>query len=63
MNRIIFLIIGCMLISISNIFFILYLNLFNIGYSILEYLLYCFKHIECLLFIPGMIILYFKYIK
>ena len=63
MNKIIYFFVGVLLVSISIVFFILYLNLFVIGYNLLEYLLFCFKRIECLLFIPGILILYFKYIK
>ena len=63
MNKIIYFFVGVLLVSISIVFFILYLNLFVFGYNLLEYLLFCFKRIECLLFIPGILILYFKYIK
>ena len=63
MNKIMYFLLGIILISISTIFFLMYTNLINIGYSLLDYILYCLKRIECLLIIPGIIILYFKYIK
>ena len=55
-NKLLF--ISIIFISISSIFFILYLNLFNIGYNVFEYLFFCFRKIECLLIIPGIFILY-----
>jgi len=63
MNKIIYFFVGIFLISISSLFFFLYLNLFNIGCNILDYFLFCFKRIECLLFIPGVIMVYFNYLK
>lgn len=63
MNKIMYFLLGIILISISTIFFIIYMNLINIGYNLFEYLLYCLKRIECLLFIPGIVILYFSFIK
>ena len=59
MNKIIYLIIAAILISISNIYCFLYLNLLNMNYTILDYLLFILKRIECLLIIPGILIIYF----
>ena len=63
MEKIIYFFIGVFLVSISSIFLILYLNLLNMGYSFFDYLLYCFTKLECLIVIPGILILYFKFIK
>lgn len=63
MNKIIYMLLGCLLISISNVYSFLYLNLLNMGYNFLEYLIFILKRIECLMFIPGIIILYFKVYK
>lgn len=57
MKRLFYFILSIIFLSISSIFFILYLNLFNIGYNVFEYLLFCLTKIECLLVIPGIIIL------
>ena len=57
MRKYIFFLLALILISLSITFQILYLNLFSIGYSIGDYLLFILKRIECLLFIPGIIIL------
>lgn len=53
MFKILKIIIGINLISYSMLFFILYLNLFTIGYSGGFYLYQIITHIETLLFIPG----------
>jgi len=58
MNKLIIYIICIILISISTLFIFLYLSLLSMGYNLLEYILFCIKRIECLLFIPGIIILY-----
>ena len=63
MEKIIYFFVGVLLISISSVFFILYMNLLNMGYSVFDYLIYCFTKIECLIFIPGLLILYFKYLR
>ena len=63
MTKIIYFFIGIFFISVSTLFMFLYLNLFNIGYNFFEYLLFCFKRFECLLIIPGMILVYFHYLR
>jgi len=63
MNKIIYFFIGIILISISTLFLFLYLNLISIGYNFFEYLIFCFKKFECLLIIPGFIIIYLNYLK
>lgn len=54
MFKIIKIIIGINLISYSLIFFIMYLNLFAIGYNLKFYLFQIITHFETLLFIPGL---------
>jgi len=53
MFKILKIIIGINLISYSLIFFIIYLNLFVIGYNLEFYILQIITHFETLLFIPG----------
>lgn len=50
--------IGILLTSYSLMFWVIYLNLFNIGYNVFTYLLYMISHFETLLFIPGIFIIY-----
>ena len=49
---------GSFLISYSLMFWIIYLNYFVIGFNILDYFKEIFTHVETLLFIPGIIIIY-----
>ena len=58
MRKYIFFLIGIILISLSITFQILYLNLFSIGYSFFDYLLFISKRMECLIIIPGIVILF-----
>ena len=50
-------IIGSILVIISSIYIISYLNLIDIGYNFKEYVYFIIRRIECLLFIVGIIIL------
>lgn len=54
--RIITYIIGIVLISIAISFMFLYTNLFTIGYSLADYLLFIIKRVECLILILGIIL-------
>ena len=58
MRKYIFFLIGIILISLSITFQILYLNLLTIGYSFLDYLLFIVKRLECLIIIPGIILIF-----
>ena len=58
MRKYIFFLIGIILISLSITFQILYLNLLTIGYSFFEYLLFIVKRLECLIIIPGIILIF-----
>ena len=40
---------------------VLYLNLLTIGFNFVEYLLFIFKRLECLLIIPGIFSLLFSF--
>jgi len=53
MFKILKILIGINLISYSLMFFIMYLNLFTLGYSIGYYLTEIFTHFETLLIFPG----------
>ncbi|MDD2505487.1 MAG: hypothetical protein PHF21_04395 [Bacilli bacterium] len=53
MFKILKIIIGINLISYSLMFFIMYLNLFTIGYNLGYYLIQILTHIETLLIFPG----------
>ena len=57
MRKYIFFLLSLVLISLSITFQILYLNLLSIGYSFGDYLIFIAKRVECLLFIPGVILL------
>ena len=57
MKKIILLGIGILFLSISIFFMILYLNLFTLGYSFLEYVHFINSRIECLLFYTGVILI------
>lgn len=46
--------IGINLISYALVFFIIYLNLFVLGYGLGYYLLQIISHLETLLIIPGL---------
>jgi len=58
MFKLIRIILGINLISYSLIFYIMYLNLFGLGYSLWYYLLQIITHLETLLIIPGMYFIY-----
>ena len=44
--------------SISLMFIIIYLNLIKMNYTFIEYIKYIFTHLECLMLIPGIIMIY-----
>lgn len=50
-------ILGIILISTSLTYIISYLNLLDIGYNFIEYVYFIIRRIECLILIPGIIIL------
>ena len=54
MFKLIKIIIGISLISYSLVFYIMYLNLFTLGYGVGYYLLQIITHLETLLIIPGL---------
>lgn len=58
MIKIIKVIIGIILISYSLMFWLFNLNLLIIGYNLFDYLLYLLTHLETLLIIPGILIIY-----
>lgn len=53
MFKLIKIILGINLISYSLVFYVMYLNLFTLGYSIGYYLLQIITHLETLMIIPG----------
>ena len=55
-TRIFFFLIGFFLIVMGIMYMIIYLNLLSFGYNFLEYLTYILTHYECLVIIPGIII-------
>lgn len=57
MRKYILFLLGIIFISLSITFQILYLNLFTIGYSFFDYLNFIIKRGECLIIIPGILIL------
>ncbi len=60
MKKVLLAILGIFFVSIGIFFSILYLNLFNLGYSFLEYVYFISSRIECLIIILGILILYFS---
>lgn len=50
-------ILGIILISISLVFTILYLNLLNMGYSFFDYVNFIIRRFECYVFIIGIILI------
>lgn len=60
MKKIFLFILGILLISISCFFWILYLNLFSFGYNIQKYVYFISSRIECLLFLPGILLVFYS---
>ena len=58
MKYILFNILGIILTSMGLIYIICYLNLIDNGYKFTEYVNFIIRHIECLIFIIGIIILF-----
>lgn len=56
--RIIFLLIGILLVVIGITSIILYLNLLSIGYSFSEYVNFTIRRLECINLVIGLIIIY-----
>ena len=63
MFKLLKIIVGLNLISYSLIFFIMYLNLFTLGYNLGYYLLQIISHIETLLIIPGIYLIWSSLFK
>ena len=60
MIRIIPLIFGIFFCSISTFFIIIYLNLFTMEYSFLEFVKFINTRVECLLFYIGVILIIYS---
>ena len=54
------LIIGVILCSISIFFFIIYLNLFTIGYSFIDFVKFINTRVECLLLYIGVLLIIYS---
>lgn len=54
------LLIGMFMCSISMVFFLLYLNLLQMGYSFIDYLQYVFTRGECLILFVGILLICFS---
>lgn len=61
--RILIFLIGIILTSISLCFLIIYLNLFNMGYSFCEYVNFIIRRFEIICIIPGLFCLIISMIK
>lgn len=57
LKKILFFILGIYLCSISLMFIVIYLNLLKMNYTLIQYLKYIVTHIECLVFIVGVILI------
>lgn len=49
--------VGILITSYSLMFIIIYLNLLNMNYSLIDYILYILTHIECLIIFLGIILI------
>ena len=58
MFKLIKIIIGINLISYSLMFYIMFLNIFNLGFTISDYFLKIITNIETLLIIPGVVFIW-----
>lgn len=56
MTRILFFIIGLFLMTIGNVFIILYLNLLTLGYNFIFYVNFITRRFECYYLLIGLII-------
>lgn len=63
MFKIFKILIGINLISYSLMFFIMYLNLFTLGYGLGYYLIQIFTHFETLLIFPGIYFIWSSFNK
>ena len=57
MYKVLFILIGFLLSIVGLSYIIIYLNLFTMGYSLGEYLIYIFTRYECIFFFVGYLIL------
>ena len=60
MTRFFFFLVGFGLTLIGCIYIIIYLNLTTIGYNFLDYVKFIIRRPECLIFVVGLIIIYFS---
>lgn len=58
MKKVLFTFLGIIFVAISLFFAFLYLNLFTFGYNMQKYVYFISSRIECLLFIPGILLLF-----
>lgn len=56
-KKVLIFLLGVIITSNSLMFIIIYLNLLKMDYTFIEYLKYIFTHIECLMIIPGIILI------
>ncbi len=61
--RILLYIVGVYLISISILFMIIYLNLFIMGYTFINYVYFIIRRVEVLSIIPGIILVTLSFRK
>lgn len=61
MKKFFFFAAGVFLTSYGLTFIIIYINLLNMGYTLLGYIKYILTHFECLIIILGIILLYLSF--
>lgn len=61
MKKFFFFVAGVFLTSYGLTFIIIYINLLNMGYTLLGYIKYILTHFECLIIILGIILLYLSF--
>ncbi len=55
--KILFFIIGFILLTLGNFYIIIYINLFSFGYTIVEYLEYLLTRYECYYVVIGLLLI------
>jgi hypothetical protein len=58
LKRVVIFILGVFLSAYSLMFFVIYLNLFKMGFTFFEYIKFIFTRLECLMIFLGIILIY-----
>lgn len=58
LKRVVIFILGVFLSAYSLMFFVIYLNLFKMGFTFFKYIKFIFTRLECLMIFLGIILIY-----